>query len=395
MSQKVSDRPLSVAFLSHLASPVSPTGAEHSLALLAEGLRRRGHRVVVVAPGAWALAGTLKEAGVELEVLRSKVCWLAYYDGVSLPRAILNWLRFTLPDPGRRKLRRFLRSWRPDVVHVNCLPHLGGARAARALAIPVVWHLREILPPGSRRRWFVARLAAMAKEIVAVSEAVAAWIGEEGLSRKVSVIHNGVGLQNSTLTSLEARRKLGLPGDGCLVGLYGQILPHKGVLEFVRAGRLALGKEPDLRFAIAGSGPEGFLRRVRGEIGSGASPERFHILPPQATSETLLKATDVISLATTTPDPLPRTVLEAMAAGRPVVAFRSGGTAEMVQDGQTGLLVEVGDVEGLAEAMVRLARRPELRSAMGRAGVSRARDYFSMDLHVDRMEDLLRRAAGR
>ena len=61
-SRKVPDRPLSVALLSHLASPVSPTGAEHSLALLAEGLRRRGHRVVVVAPGAWALAGTLEEA---------------------------------------------------------------------------------------------------------------------------------------------------------------------------------------------------------------------------------------------------------------------------------------------------------------------------------------------
>ena len=57
-------RPLSIAFLSHMASPTAPTGAERSLALLASGLKRRGHRVGVVAPGGWALEEPLRAADV-------------------------------------------------------------------------------------------------------------------------------------------------------------------------------------------------------------------------------------------------------------------------------------------------------------------------------------------
>ena len=104
---------------------------------------------------------------------------------------------------------------------------------------------------------------------------------------------------------------------------------------------------------------------------------------------------DVVCLASLAPDPLPRVVLEAMAAGRPVAAFRSGGTAEMVEDGRTGFLADVGDVKALASIWVRLARDRELRLAVGRAAALRARAAFSSDRHLDRMEALLYRAAGR
>jgi glycosyltransferase involved in cell wall biosynthesis len=102
----------------------------------------------------------------------------------------------------------------------------------------------------------------------------------------------------------------------------------------------------------------------------------------------LIAASDVIGLTTTTPDPFPRAVLEAMAAGRPVAAFDSGGTGEMVSDGETGLLVPTGDVDGLAEAFRRLGGDRELRERMGRAAAARTRDRFSMERHVGRMEAL-------
>jgi len=104
---------------------------------------------------------------------------------------------------------------------------------------------------------------------------------------------------------------------------------------------------------------------------------------------------DAACLPTMTPDPFPRSVLEAMAAGLPVAAFRGGGVDEMVGDGETGLLVEPGDVEALARAFVRLARDPEAAREMGRAGRSRAAAEFSIERHVDRMERLLSAAAGR
>ena len=93
------------------------------------------------------------------------------------------------------------------------------------------------------------------------------------------------------------------------------------------------------------------------------------------------------------PEAVRNRALEAMAAGKPVAAFRSGGTPEMVDDRRTGLLVDVGDLDGLADALVRLGGDENLRETLGRAGREKVERSFSIDLHLDRMEEVLRRAA--
>jgi len=77
-----------------------------------------------------------------------------------------------------------------------------------------------------------------------------------------------------------------------------------------------------------------------------------------------------------------------MAAGRPIAAFDSGGTSEMVTDGETGLLVSTGDVDGLADAFRRLGRDRTLRETMGRRAAIVAREQFSLERHVGRMEEV-------
>ncbi|ANM28558.1 hypothetical protein ABI59_01395 [Acidobacteria bacterium Mor1] len=385
--------PMTIVMLSHLASPVGPTGAEHSLALLADGLHRRGHRVGVVHPGPWGLEEWLYQRGVETAEIRTRTHWTVQADRQGAVATAARRLRYSLPDPERSRLATAIAEYRPDVVHVNCLPHLAGAAAAAEQGVPVVWHLREILPPGPRRRWWARKLQRYASRIVAVSEAVASWVREEGLGDRVQVVHNGV--DTGQARSVEASRKaLGLPPADCIVGLLGQLLPHKGPREFVRAGRLALEKEVDARFIMAGKGPSHFIERVRKDIESHPSSARFHLLPPQPTGAALTAACDVVCLASTSHDPLPRTVLEAMAAGKPVAAFRSGGTPEMVVQGETGLLVEIGDVKALARALVTLAGNPKLRERMGAAAMIRAREQFSLTAHVHRMETVLRSTAG-
>jgi len=387
-------RPLSIAFLSHMASQTAPTGAERSLALLACGLRRRGHRVGVVAPGRWALEASLRASDVALEIIPSRACWMTYYEPRPWPVALLKWARCAWPRGSTGRVRRFLESWKPDVVHVNCLPHLVGAAAAADSGRPVVWHLREILPAGRRRRWLAGRVRRDATLVVAVSEAVGRWVRDEGLGPRLRVVPNGVDLSSAPRDGAAARRALGIPDDGVLVGLFGQLLPHKGALEFVEAARRALATQPTLRFVLAGGGPEAFRRRVESAIAATGQVQRFHLLEPRPSGEPLIAATDVVCLATITPDPLPRAVMEAMAASKPVAAFASGGTVEMVRPGETGLLVPPGDVEALGRAFVRLAGDPGLRREMGRSGVQRAREQFSMERHLDRMEALFRSVAG-
>jgi len=257
-----------------------------------------------------------------------------------------------------------------------------------------VWHLREILPEGRRRRWLARRLAQHASAVVAVSEAVACWVRDEGLGDRLHVVPNGVQPPAALPDRDRARAVLGLDAEGVIIGLFGQLVPHKGALEFIEAASLAARSSPKLRFVLAGSGPESFRRRCEESIGESADATRFHLLPARPSGDELIAASDVVCLATTTPDPFPRAVLEAMGAGRPVAAFASGGTVEMVRDGETGVLVPVGDVLALSAAFCKLGCDPVLRETMGAAGARLASGVFSLERHVDRMESLMMGLAG-
>ncbi len=384
-----------LAMLSHLASSGAPTGAERSLALLAGGLRERRHEVTVVAPGPWSLAGELEGAGVRVVEVPCRMAWLAYFDPIPRTKAALKWLRFAWPDPGSAKLESFLRRGAHDVVHVNCIPHVRGAAAARRAGRPVVWHVREILPPGARRRWFAGRIRRSAEAVVAVSRATSRWLLEEGLGERVRVVVNGVPPQPPAVNRQAARRALGLPEEGFAAGLFGQLLPHKGAGAFLDAARLVVASHPGALFVLAGPAPASTLAALDARLADPALAGRVFRLPPQPDGARFLEAVDAIILATTTPDPLPRSVLEGMAAGKPVAAFRSGGVPEMVEDGVHGRLAAPGDVAGLAAAIAALAGDAAASSAMGEAGRRRAAEEFSVDAHVDRMERIFREVAGR
>lgn len=381
---------LSIAFLSHVASRSAPTGAERSLALLAAGMRARGHRVCVVAPGDWALSPGLRDAGVDVEVIPSRPEWTTYFDPPPWPVRALKRVRELVPRAGAARLARFLEQWRPDVVHVNCLPHLAGAEAARRSGRPVVWHLREILPSGVRRRRWTARVGSLADVAVAVSGPVADWLRQDGAEVAVRTIPNGADPQTAVPTRDAARRELGLHPEGVIAGLFGQLAPHKGGLDFVQAAARVVPAHPEARFVLAGDGPRDYVRRVDEAIDRAGHPGRIVRLAAQPDAGNLLAACDLVCLTTRTPDPFPRAVLEAMAAERAVVAYRSGGTVEMVVDGETGVMVDVGNVAGLADAIARLVPNAARREALGRAGARRVRARFSVGRHLDRMESLFR-----
>jgi glycosyltransferase involved in cell wall biosynthesis len=176
------------------------------------------------------------------------------------------------------------------------------------------------------------------------------------------------------------RGRLG-PGGGPLVLFVGKLSPGKGSSDLVEAARSVVGRFPDARFAFAGEG----------EIGETAP----HLLPlgalPNPDVLGLYTLADVVVVPSIVPDALSRVIVEAMAAGRAVVATRVGGTPELVVHDKTGLLVERADPGGLARAIGRLLGDAALRTALGAAARRRLDELTGRGSAVEQHLDLYAR----
>jgi glycosyltransferase involved in cell wall biosynthesis len=189
-----------------------------------------------------------------------------------------------------------------------------------------------------------------------------------GLTRRV--IHNGI----IPLTKAGRERPQGLAPDLFHVGIVGRVSQVKGIPFALQA--LAHGSIPDrLRLDIIGTGPVlNDLRNAAEVLGLG-DRVRFHGFQRDVID--WLAHLDVL-LMPSLHEGLPYTLLEGMSLGVPVVASRIGGLAEVLRDGVTGLLVDVGDVAGLARALARLAAEPHLASRLAAAAAEEQRRGFTL-----------------
>jgi len=159
----------------------------------------------------------------------------------------------------------------------------------------------------------------------------------------------------------------------------------------IEAFRAIVRELPDARLWLAGllTREPDYVERVRKLIREWSLGGRVELLGFRNDARRLLRAADLL-LHTAVADPHPRSVIEAMAAGRPVVAFAVDGVAETVVDGVTGRLVAPEDPDALAGAALELLRDPEARRRMGDAARERARSHFSDRGTADRVDAVIR-----
>ena len=188
-----------------------------------------------------------------------------------------------------------------------------------------------------------------------------------------------LGLDLDDLLSMPAkapslRDRLFASPDEVVVGYAGRMVPIKDLPTLIRAFALALERHPRLRLVLAGDGPvRPTIEALAAELGVG---QRVHFLGWTTDLRRFYATIDVCALSSLN-EGTPVAVIEAMAAGKPVVATSVGGVPDVVEDGETGLLVPPRGAEALASAIVRLASDPEERSRMGELGRHRARERYS------------------
>lgn len=346
----------------HILDNLSPGGTERQCLQLVRGLSRLGMRNTVIYFSPGPMLDEFESAGVPAH---------------AAPQARVQSIRFPLSVIA---LAGQIRRHAPDVVQTYCFyTNFRGLIAARAAGVRVrVAGRREFgrtLSAAHRRadRWALR----LAHRIVANSEAIRQQllVKERVPSDKVVVIRNGLDLQPPPADQQAAAGH----GDP-LVGMVAHFRQDKDHLTFLNAASTILRSAPSVRFCFVGTGRlEPAARDWAQRLGIADRVEFLGHLDRQALW-TVLPQISVSVLASKT-EGLPNSVIESMAAGRPVVATAVGGTRELVDDGVTGFLVPPGDPDALAGRILRLLNDPPLARSMG----ERARQKIEREFTAERM----------
>ncbi|HEX9773967.1 MAG TPA: sugar transferase [Actinomycetota bacterium] len=374
--------PVRVLFLDHVPRM---SGAEQSLADLVIGLQRGPIEPVVALPSDGPLATHLRAHGVLVR-------------NVPMSRSLLETSRATLsrsPFTAIARLGAFLvasyRIWRlirqvrPAVVHTNTLKtHLLAIIPCFLRETPLVWHMRDILPKGWLRR-AVALAASAASVIVVPSRAVAeCFRSNRRVYRKLRLIPNGIRVADFAEAKRDKsmREAMGVTAKQPVVGIVGRVAPWKGQDVFLAAAAMLANRHPTAHFAVVGAVlfPENdvpFERQLHQMVAAHGLQERVTFLGWQPAPEAMASM-DVIVHASKEPEPFGRTLVEAMAAGKPVVAAAGGAVQEIVPP-SSGFIVPPGRPELLADALDRLLEDRTLRTRMGEAGRAVAESFFPVE----------------
>ncbi len=353
--------------------------AEH-VRLLAEGLQARDNEVVVMAPPEAHVRSRLEATGVGF---------------IPEPNLVPD-LMDGRPDLAAvRRIGAVLRRGGFDVVHAHSVKAGILARTVAPLSrTPSVYtpnsldyRFLPLFPDAPRRRrrylksvWTERVLGHVGQAVIAVSEEERRGVLEDRLAPpdRVHLVHNGVEVDLSVPPHPELAE---FRGEGPLLGIVAHLRFQKGLPDLLNGLELLAQEGRPVRFAIVGNGP--LDAEVRQRVAAGPLADTTLVLPFEGRMEPYLRVLDGFVLSSLF-EGLPLAVLEAMAAGLPVVATAAGGTADAVRDGETGFLVPLRDARSLADAIGRVAAGGELRQRFGDAGRALFEAKFSAAGMVER-----------
>ncbi len=300
------------------------------------------------------------------------------------------------------RLARLLRREQVDLVHAHqYTPFFYGITArllCRRPAVLFTEHGRHYPDYPRRKRMLVNRLLLGRRDgVVGVGEAVRqALINNEGIRPdRVSVVYNGIDLAapaGGAPDRAALRREIGVGADDLVLLQVARLDYLKDHATAIATLGHVVKRRPDARLVLVGEGPE--EGKIREQVRRDGLEGHVRWLGLRKDVGRLLHAADVF-LLTSISEGIPLTLIEAMAAGVPVVSTAVGGVDEVVEDGRTGLLAPSGDAAALAGHVLRLAADAELRGRMAECGRRRAREVFSEGrMHADYVE-LYRRLLHR
>jgi len=348
-------------------------GAENALYELATRLDRNAFQPQVAClSGQGPVAVRLRQRGIPVHSLGARAKWAV--------RVV--W-----------RLRRLIRE--ADIVH-SFLFHAN--MAARLAAIwtgvrAVVSAARVAERSRPRRRKLECRTHRLVDVEVCVSTGVRDFLASGGFPRqKLIVIPNGVDASRFAGRDPGFKARLGIKPDTPLITTIGRLHEQKGMSYVLRAAASLCRSRPECHFLLVGRGP--LEAELRAQAKQFRLDDKVTFLGFCNDVPSVLKATDIFVLASLW-EGMPNAVLEAMAAGVPVVATRVEGTVDIIDDDRTGMLVMPKDVPAIVSAILRLLDDPARAQRLGQAAQEHVRAHFPLEAMVRRHQELYRELLAR
>ncbi len=361
-------------------------GAERALLTLVEGLDPECYHPLVACPDG-PLAHELERLGIQHIEFSFRARKLK--TGIPLKSAvrIVNPLALLQKILEGVTLSALVRKHEVDIIQSFSLSaHIAGIVAARLRCKPIIWHIHTFFPTWLYRFWLPDRLV-----FVSHSALISAF--GDNSPPTASVISNAQDFANLDPGHIEyrnLRRDLELDSQQPVVLVLSRISPEKTLHNILNAWPHVLAQHPTARLIIAGDSADE-QHRYRQELNELVSKLAIEdstlFVGWRNDVADLLFASDVLAFPSEN-DTAGRSILEAMAMCKPVVALRAGGVPELIVDGETGLLIEPGDVDGFGRTIAKLLGDAVMRQKIGSTARSYVLEHFQVDEHIHKFEEL-------
>lgn len=296
----------------------------------------------------------------------------------------------------RRQVKRILQQEGADIVHVRSrAPAWIALPAANSLGIATVSTVHSKFAPANIFKKIYNGKMLKADRVIAISHFVENEIfthyGKSGVAEKLSVIHRGVDLGMFDPKAVNQQRiiaeadRLGLPDDKSIIMLPARATSWKGHEILIQALAQLSDKDAILMLLGIEDGPPAYAEKLRTMAVRYGLGGCVRIGAGSRDMPAALMLADVVAMPSIKPEPFGRVAIEALAMGRPVVAFRHGGAVESIDEGRTGWLADPLSVDSLAEALqTALSLTPRKRRALAKDARQQMTDQFSKDMMCER-----------
>ncbi|MFQ5702275.1 MAG: glycosyltransferase, partial [Acidobacteriota bacterium] len=340
-------------------------GAERSLLELLGGLPEDRYESHLMLPWHGPLIDAAREAGATVTVHPWPQGILKVGREYIPANRLLALLSPLLMAPVVIRLARYMRSEQIDMLHTNgTKAHIMGSLAASLARVPLLWHLRDVLAPGTLSSILKAMARVFPTRIIANSQASAKSLISSATTAKFAVIYNGLDLSEfePRPSPPGLRASLGIGHADFVIGTLGALSPLKGHEYLIRAMPAVLREAPGARLLLVGEemyetlGHRGHRASLEHEVQHLGLTDRVIFTGRRDDVVALYSCMDIVVLSSVRPESFGRILVEAMACERPVIATDLGGPREIIPSPDDGILVPPADPAAMAHAILSLYR---------------------------------------